>query len=330
MATITTPSVRLASLPPAAGRAGLGGAIASEFTKLRSVRSTYWTLGALFVVSVGLSVAITAGTAANIANNPSSKAGFDATQTSLGAFFELGQLIIAVIGAMVITSEYSTGMIRTSLTAQPRRGVVYAAKGIVFTAVTLVISVITSFVAFFVGQAMLSGKGVAASLFQTVTVPANAMTNCVGGGGGQVPDGNGGPGPGPGCAGHLVTTFSGSDVIHPSTVLAAIIGTALFVTIVALISFGVGSIVRHTAGTITIVIALLFIVPLIEIALPSNWHDDIMRFLPDAANQVVSLTITGNGLGQHLWSAWPQLGVTALWAAVLVAVGAYLFRKRDA
>ena len=54
-----------------------------------------------------------------------------------------------------------------------------------------------------------------------------------------------------------------------------------------------------------------------------------MRFLPDAANQVVSLTIAGNDPG-HLWSAWPQLGVTALWAAALVAVGAYLFRKRDA
>jgi hypothetical protein len=54
-----------------------------------------------------------------------------------------------------------------------------------------------------------------------------------------------------------------------------------------------------------------------------------MRFLPDAANQVVSLTIAGNAPG-HLWSAWPQLGVTALWAAALVAVGAFLFRKRDA
>src|ERR1700735_3536974 len=327
MATTTTPNLRLSSLPPAPGRAGLGGAIASEFTKLRSVRSTYWTLGALFIVSVGLAVAITAGTAANMVNNPQNKAGFDATQTSLGAFFEIGQLIIAVIGAMVITSEYSTGMIRTSLTAQPRRGVVYAAKAIVFTAVTLVISLVTAFVAFFTRQAMLSGKGVAASLFHTVTVPANAITNCVGGGG-SVPDGQGGPGPG--CAGHLVTTFSGTDVITASTVLTAIVGTALFVTIVALIAFGVGSIVRHTAGTITIVIALLFIIPLIEIALPSNWHDDIMRFLPDAANQVVSLTITGNGLGQHLWSAWPQLGVTALWAAVLVGIGAFLFRKRDA
>src|SRR6202042_2496982 len=166
------------------GQAGLRGAIASEFTKLRSVRSTYWTLGSLFIVSVGLSAAICAGTAASMVNNPQNKAGFDAAQHSLLAFFFLGELIISVIGAMVITSEYSTGMIRTALTAQPRRGVVYAAKAIAFTAVTLVISLVTAFVAFFAGQAMLSGKGVAASLFHTITIPANAMMNCVGGGGG--------------------------------------------------------------------------------------------------------------------------------------------------
>ena len=308
MATTATPNVRLSSLPPAAGQAGLRGALASEFTKLRSVRSTYWTLGALFVVSVGLGVAITAGNASNIASNPGNKAGFDATQTSLAAFFFLGQLIIAVIGAMVITSEYSTGMIRTSLTAQPRRGVVYAAKAIAFTSVTLVISLVTSFVAFFAGQAMLSGKGVAASLFHTVTIPASGNTRCT-------PNG-------------CTATFFGTDVIHPSTVAIAIIGCALFVTLVALIAFGVGAIVRHTAGTIAIVIALVFIVPVIEQALPTNWRWDIMRFLPDAANRVVSVTVGGGNM--HLWSAWPQIGVTALWAAVLVAVGAYLFQQRDA
>jgi ABC-2 type transport system permease protein len=308
MATTTTPNLRLSALPPAAGRAGLKGALASEFTKLRSVRSTYWTLGALFIVSVGLGIAITAGTAANMVNNPGNKAGFDATQASLGAFFELGQLIIAVLGAMVITAEYSTGMVRTSLTAQPRRGVVYAAKAIVFTAVTLVISIVTAFIAFFIGQAIYSSKGVSASLFHTVTVPANANVNC-------------GPG---GCT----ATFSGADVITASAALTAIIGTALFVTIVALIAFGVGSIVRHTAGAIAIVIALLFIVPILEQTLPNDWRWDIMRFLPDAATRVISVTVGGTNI--HLWSAWPQLGVTALWAAVLVGVGAYLFRTRDA
>ena len=319
MATTTTLDARLSPLPPATGRAGLGGAIASEFTKVRSVRSTYWTLAALLIVSIGVGAAITGGSAANFNHNLANKAGFDATQTSLVAFFEIGQLIIAVIAAMAITSEYSTGMIRTSLTAQPRRGTVYAAKAIVLTSLTLTISLVTSFAAFFVGQALLSSSGVSASLFHTVTIPQNANVNCPGpgkGGGGGLP---------PGCK----VTFSGVDVIHPSTVLFAIIGCALFVTLVAILAFGIGALVRHTAGAIAIAIAALFIIPVLEQALPSNWRWDIMRFLPDAANQVVSVTIGNNG-NPHLWSAWPQLGVTALWAAVLLGAGAYLFRKRDA
>src|SRR5579863_10506499 len=245
MATTTTPKTLLPSLPPATGRAGLRGAIASEFTKIRSVRSTYWTLAALLVVSIGIGAAITGGSAANFSHNPGNKAGFDATQTSLVAFFEIGQLIIAVVAALAITSEYSTGMIRTSLTAQPRRLTIYAAKALVLTAVTLVVSLITSFVAFFVGQALLSGKGVSASLFHTVTIPQNANVNCPNGGGG------GGPGLPPDCK----VVFSGTDVIHPSTVLFAIIGCALFVTLVALIAFGIGALVRHTAAAVAIAIA---------------------------------------------------------------------------
>jgi ABC-2 type transport system permease protein len=323
MTTTATPNVPVSSLPPPTGRAGLRGAIASEFTKIRSVRSTYWTLAALLVVSIGIGAAITGGMAGNFSHNPANKAGFDATQASLIAFFEIGQLIIGVLAAMTITAEYSTGMIRTSLTAQPRRGTIYAAKAIVLTSLTLIVSLVTSFIAFFVGQALLSGTGVSASLFHSVTIPQNANVTCpqngAGGGGG------GGGGLPPGCK----VVFAGTDVISPSTVLMAIIGCALFVTLVALIAFGVGAIVRHTAGAIAIVIAALFIIPVLEQALPSNWRWDIMRFLPDAANQVVSITISGSG-NPHLWSAWPQFGVTALWTAALVAAGAYLFRKRDA
>src|SRR6202451_2114471 len=187
MATTTTPNSRLSPLPQAAGRAGLRGAIASEFTKIRSVRSTYWTLAALLVVSIGIGAAVTGAPPANFSHNPGNKAGFDATQTSLIAFFEIGQLIIAVIAAMAITSEYSTGMIRTSLTAQPRRGTIYAAKAIVLTSLTLVVSLVTSFIAFFVGQALMSSTGVSASLFHSVTVPLNANVTC--------------PGPGPSSGG---------------------------------------------------------------------------------------------------------------------------------
>ncbi len=311
MSTLTPADVRLSPLPPATRRAGLRGVIVSEFTKLRSVRSTYWTIGALIIVSVGIAAIAGFGIAANLHNQPWNKAGTDATQISLGAFFELGQLIIAVIGAMSITSEYSTGMIRTSLTAMPRRGTVYLGKLIVLTAVTLVVSLVTSFLAFFAGQAALSGSGVSASLFHSVTVPANVQLT-------QTP-GNQPP----------RYVFQGIDVISPGAVLTAVVGTALFVTVVALIAFGLGAIIRHTAGAITSAIGLMFVLFIIVQVLPGSWRDDIVRFLPDAAGRVLSVTIGDSG-NAHLWSAWPQFLVTVIWALALLGIGGYLFRRRDA
>ena len=306
MANAIAPSLQLTALPPATGRAGLAGTIGSEFTKLRSVRSTYWTIAAMVIVSVGFAAIAGFAIANNLHSNPANKAGMDATQASLGGFFELGQLIIAVLGALTITSEYSTGMIRTSLTAMPRRGTVYAAKLVVFTTVALVVSLITSFVAFFVGQAAMSGSGVSASLLHSITIPANAFQNG--------PSSN--------------VTFSGTIVISPGTVLTAIIGTALFVTAAALIAFGLGTIIRHSAGAITAAIGLLFVLPIIVQLLPDTWRWDIVRFFPDAAGRVLSVTVGQHN--PHLWSAWPQFGVTLVYAAVLVGVGAYLFRTRDA
>jgi ABC-2 type transport system permease protein len=310
MSTVTPEDVRLSPLPPSAGgQAGLRGVIASEFTKLRSVRSTYWTIGALIIVSVGIAAIVGFGIAASIHSQPWNKAGTDATQASLGAFFELGQLIIAVIGAMIITSEYSTGMIRTSLTAMPRRGTVYLGKLIVLTAVTLVISLVTSFIAFFVGQAAMSGSGVSASLFHSITIPDSAQVSQTGNG-------------------PTSYVFQGTDLISAGTVLTAVVGTALFVTVVALIAFGLGAIIRHTAGAITSTIGLMFVLSIVIQLLPNSWRWDTMRFFPDAAGRVISVTV---GAGDpHLWSAWPQFLVTVIWAAVLVAIGGYLFRKRDA
>jgi ABC-2 type transport system permease protein len=306
MASTTAPGLQLTALPSATGRAGLAGAIRSEFTKLRSVRSTYWTIASLFIVSLGIATIAGFAIANNIHNNPVNKAGMDATQASLIGFFELGQLIIAVLGALTITSEYSTGMIRTSLTVMPRRGTVYAAKLLVFTTVTLIVSLITSFITFFVGMAAMSGSGVTASLFHSITIPANGTQN--------------------GSPNNV--TFSGTDVISPGNVLTAIIGTALFVTVVALIAFGLGAIIRHTAGAITSAIGLLFVVPIIVQILPDTWRWDVMRFFPDEAGRVLSVSIGQQN--PHLWSAWPQFGVTLVYAAVLLGAGAYLFRKRDA
>ena len=154
-------------LPPPSGRAGFGGTLRSEFTKIRSVRSTYWTLLALLVVSIGISAAVTAGTAANWSHaSPADRATFDPTQASVAGLFYLGQLVIVVLGAMTLTAEYSTGMIRTSLTAMPRRLTVYAAKMVVFAVVALVVTLIAAFIAFFLGQALLSSTHDTAALSQ--------------------------------------------------------------------------------------------------------------------------------------------------------------------
>ncbi len=148
-------------LPPETGRAGFADALRSEWTKIRSTRSTYWTLLALIVVCIGIGALASAGTASH--PQGISRASFDATQQSLAGLY-VGQLVIAALGALTITSEYSTEMIRTSLAVQPRRGVVFAAKAVVFAVVTLITGLITSFGSFFVGQAILSGHHLSATL----------------------------------------------------------------------------------------------------------------------------------------------------------------------
>src|SRR6516225_269164 len=91
MAAVTTTQAPV--LPPPSGRAGFGGTLRSEFTKIRSVRSTYWTLLVLLAISIGIGAAICAGTAANWnQTSAADRATFDATQVSIAGLFYLGQL----------------------------------------------------------------------------------------------------------------------------------------------------------------------------------------------------------------------------------------------
>jgi hypothetical protein len=159
MATITR---QAPVLPAPSGRAGFGGTLRSEFTKIGSVRSTYWTLLMLFAVSVGIGAAISAVVAGGWSQPPPPPPAppdiYEATQVSLAGMLVLGQLVIVVPGALVLSAEYSTGMIRTSLIAMPRRIVLYVAKAVAFAAVALVVALATAFIAFFLGQALLASS----------------------------------------------------------------------------------------------------------------------------------------------------------------------------
>jgi len=147
-------------LPQPAGKAGFAGTLRSEFTKIRSVRSTYWSLIILIIVTVGI------GALASASSHPGDLGPhFDPANISLYGLV-LGQLIIAVLGALTITSEYSTGMIRASLVVMPRRGTVIAAKAVVFGAVALVTGLMACFASFFLGQALMSGHHISTTLGQ--------------------------------------------------------------------------------------------------------------------------------------------------------------------
>jgi ABC-2 type transport system permease protein len=154
----SAPSARRAS-PPDSRLADFGHLLQSEWTKIRTVRSTVWSLLALVVVSVGFTALFAALTAANW-NGPQA-APRDATiladpvSSVLGTGIGLGQLAICVLGVLIMTTEYSTGVIRASLLAVPTRIPMLAAKGIVFAALILVVGEIVTFGSYFVGSALL-------------------------------------------------------------------------------------------------------------------------------------------------------------------------------
>jgi ABC-2 type transport system permease protein len=172
---MTTAPVVQTSQPLPESRAGFGHFLLSEWTKLRSVRSTMWTLLLLVVLTLGLTGLITGLTMAQWSKiGASSRATLIADPVSaiLGASIEFGQLTIIVLGVMAITSEYTTGAIRSSLLAVPRRPLLLAAKALVFTVLIFVLAEVVSFVAFFLGSAImhshvpvsLSGTNVARSV----------------------------------------------------------------------------------------------------------------------------------------------------------------------
>ncbi|NSC23949.1 ABC transporter permease [Streptomyces albus subsp. chlorinus] len=132
----------------------------SEWTKVRSVRSTVWTLAAALLVSIGLGALICAVTASTFDDmSTADRRTFDATYTSF-AGMGLGQLAMIAFGVLVVSAEYSTGMIRNSLAAVPQRATFMWCKVLVAGPLVLVVGMLTSFGAFFLGQALLGSHGV--------------------------------------------------------------------------------------------------------------------------------------------------------------------------
>ncbi|MDI6521489.1 ABC transporter permease [Streptomyces coelicoflavus] len=159
--TTTTAPVQPAASAAQERPAGFAGLMLSEWTKIRSVRSTVWSLAVLVVLTlVFTGLFMKMGIANWDDTNAAQRAEMrmDPTGTILGSGILLSQLAVCVLGVMAIASEYSTGMIRASLLAVPRRVPVLAAKSAVFGLLVLVVGEVTAFGSFFVGAPILDGK----------------------------------------------------------------------------------------------------------------------------------------------------------------------------
>lgn len=131
--------------------------LASEWTKLRSLRSNRWTLAVVAVVTLLLTAVVAAAFAASPAD-PKHGAVADRLAGSFLAYAEYTVLPVTVLSVLVFTSEYGSGLIRTTVTAVPRRRTVLAAKAAVTGAAALVIGEVLAFCCFFLTQAILSGR----------------------------------------------------------------------------------------------------------------------------------------------------------------------------
>jgi ABC-type transport system involved in multi-copper enzyme maturation permease subunit len=162
MTVTTTSDTSLKPLP--SGRYGFNDLVKSEWTKVRTVRSTMWTIGVTIVLGIGIGALVCAVTRAHWSSmNLGSRLSFDAPASSLVGLF-VAQFSVGVLGVMVMTAEYSTGTIRATFSAAPKRSRVFAAKAFVFGLLAFVVAEFTSFVAFFLGQFLLSAPATHATL----------------------------------------------------------------------------------------------------------------------------------------------------------------------
>ncbi|MET9449485.1 ABC transporter permease [Streptomyces cinerochromogenes] len=257
-------------------RTHLGHALASEWTKIRSVRSTMWTLGVFVLLVVGIGLMAGALVEAN-----SDSTGLSGENPLSFGFFGLllGSICIITLGVLTTASEYGTGMIRTTMTACPSRARVLAAKSIVFFAVAFAFTLVTSGFVAMVQASMLENTG--------------------------------------------ARTPTGEDW------LKATVGISLYIALLGLLSLLIGSVIRHSAGAITIMIGVVLAPLVLALFMVSESLDKLRQWLFEYSIPNQLSVFYANSLTESGPSGWDPLWIMAGVTAAVYA-GAYaLLRSRD-
>ncbi|HEY6961636.1 MAG TPA: hypothetical protein VI408_07090 [Gaiellaceae bacterium] len=249
----------------------------SEWTKFWTVRSTRWSLLVATLLTIGFPILASTVISSHWGQrSPGDRAHFNPLDPALVGS-QIAQLAIGVLGVLVISGEYSTGMIRATLTAVPKRLPVLWGKVAVFAAVTFALMLPSVLIAFFASQSILSRH-------------------------------------------HASYSWH-----HPG-VARAVVGAALYVAVVAVMTVGIGTILRSTAGGISAFAAIFFVLPPLMNVLPTSWNNAISPYLPsNAGRAILNLTHDSSSL-----APWTGLGLFASYAVVAVAAGAVVLKLRDA
>ncbi|WP_405648580.1 ABC transporter permease subunit [Streptomyces sp. NBC_00019] len=250
--------------------------VRSEWTKIRSVASTVWTLSLAVVVTLALGTLIAALSKNEFDTmSRNDQLSFDPTFISF-AGMGLGQLAMIVFGVLVVSNEYSTGMIRTSLAAVPQRGTFLFSKIAVAAGLCLFVGLVTSFVTFFLGQAMLGSHR--------------------------------------------------AEIGDPG-VLRAVIGGGLYMTLIAVFSMGVATMLRSPMLSLGILMPFFFLIS--NILGNVSATKKIGQYLPDQAGSKIMQVVTPID-DDTPYGPWGGFGIMVLWVVAAVAGGYVLLKKRDA
>lgn len=252
----------------------------AEWTKARTLSSTFWLLAGAVAATLPLSVAVTAGQ-----NCPPSGCATDPAKMSLTGLY-LGQAVVAVLGVLAISGEYAVGMNIVTFASMPKRSRVLGAKAAVLAALVLPAAVVSVLASLVFGAAMLPGRGFTPS--------------------------------------HGFVSLS----LGSATMLRVAVGSMLYLALIGLLSLGIATAVRDAAVAIGLVLALLFVFPIL-VAFIHN--APLQRHLEQIAPMLAGMAVqeTVNVASQPL-GPWAGLGVLAVWAAGALLLGCFVLVRRDA
>lgn len=262
-----------------ASKVTLARVVRSEWTKLRSLRSTWVTLALAALISIGFAALIGASISSAASSGgqnggPPPEVLADASSAVLGGT-GIASLVFGVLGALVASGEYATGMIRASLTAVPHRWPVLVAKALVLTAVVAVLGAVLTVASYWLGTSLLP-----------------------------------------------------SDLALPwghAGVVPALVGNTGYLVAVTLLGLGLGFLLRSTASSITVLVAVIFVLPPLLGLIPWEWVKSAVKYFPGQAQSALTAIAVPGPV-----SDTAAVLTLVAWALVPLLVGAVLLQRRDA